>query len=90
MENIIVKILPEFLSAKYRTLNNYPVYMVAHFVCRILSNTAPSYLECMQRIVFSVADIDAQRDINSFVNDHKHLMTDLQLPQFEPHQCRVR
>ena len=30
----------------------------------------------MQRIVFSVADIDAQRDVNSFVNDHKHLMTE--------------
>lgn len=59
------------------------------FVCRLLSNTAPSYLECMQRIVFSVADIDAQRDINSFVSDHKDLMTDLQPPQFEPHQCRV-
>lgn len=55
---------------------------------KLLSNTAPSYLECMQRIVFSVADIDAQRDINSFVSDHKDLMTDLQPPQFEPHQCR--
>ena len=43
----------------------------------------------MQKIVFSVSDIDGQKDINSFVDDHQHLMTEMKMLQFEPHQCRV-
>jgi len=43
----------------------------------------------MQKIVFSVSDIDGQKDIDSFVGDYQHLMTELKLSTFEPHQCRV-
>ena len=43
----------------------------------------------MEEILDSVSHIDGQKDINSFVDDHQHLMTEMKMLQFEPHQCRV-
>ena len=51
--------------------------------CRALSNTAPVYLEVMQKIVLSVDEIDSSSDIESFVSRHSDL---LQQPPVPPLQ----
>lgn len=54
-------------------------------VCRTLSNTAPSYLEAMQRILISMDEIDSHSDVESFVQLHTSLMHKHEVPPFEKH-----
>ncbi|CAI8051179.1 hypothetical protein GBAR_LOCUS28035, partial [Geodia barretti] len=52
---------------------------------KTLSNTAPVYLEGMQRIQMSVEKIDAVSDIKWFVNEHTSFQMTPQPPQLEKH-----
>ena len=56
---------------------------------RTLSNTAPAYLEGMQRIVLSVNEIDGTKDISNFVSDNVQLQSEFCVPSIEFHPCSV-
>ena len=51
-----------------------PPLPLSLFVCRVLSNMAPAYLEGMQRIFLSVDKIDGSKDVDSFVSQHEELV----------------
>lgn len=69
---------------------SFPLVSLSHLLChRTLSNTAPVYLESMQRIVMSVDNIDGSSDIESFVNEYPHLHQLPPLPELELHKCSV-
>uniref|UniRef100_A0A1X7TTK0 Uncharacterized protein n=1 Tax=Amphimedon queenslandica TaxID=400682 RepID=A0A1X7TTK0_AMPQE len=57
---------------------------------RTLSNTAPAYLECMQRIVFSIDKVDGSTDIECFVMEHEKLLEEPLIPTLELHSCSSR
>lgn len=63
--------------------------MYTGYFLRVLSNTAPAYLEGMQRIYISVDKIDGASDIDFFINEHSELLGAPQPPQLEKH-CFVR
>ena len=85
--NVIKKVLQEF--AKYNDyLNNYSKHDLPP--PRNLSNTAPAYLEAMQRIVISINEIDSGCDIKSFVDRHGELMQQSGVPAIEKHPVSTR
>ncbi|XP_019852579.1 PREDICTED: uncharacterized protein LOC109582354 isoform X1 [Amphimedon queenslandica] len=57
---------------------------------KTLSNTAPAYLECMQRIVFSIDKVDGSTDIECFVMEHERLLEEPVIPTLELHSCSSR
>ena len=59
-------------------------------ICRTLSNTAPAYLESMQRIVLSVDEINGEEDVDNFVSSFPGLHKSPEVPHLELHKCSVR
>ena len=52
----------------------YLIILVSWLFFRSLSNTAPAYLESMQRLMMCVDEIDGLRDINTFAESHPELL----------------
>lgn len=76
--------VPLPLDAQIREVLSMITYTHDYFL-RVLSNTAPVYLEGVQRIYLSVDTIDGVSDIDFFVNEHSEFHTAPQPPQLEKH-----
>lgn len=58
--------------------------------CRTLSNTVPTYLEAMQRMVISMEQINSNSDIEAFVEQHTPLTEQSDVPPFEQHHISIK
>lgn len=57
--------------------------------CRVLSNSAPTYLEGMQRTLMFTDSIDAKHDMMLYVESQPKLKEKMKRPKFEQFQSRV-
>jgi hypothetical protein len=57
--------------------------------CRVLSNSAPTYLEGMQQTLLFTDSIDAMQDMKTYVDTQPKLKERMKRPKFEAFQSQV-
>ena len=60
-----------------------------HCVCRVLSNSGPTYLEGMKRTLLFTDSIDAMQDMQMYVDGQPKLKERMKRPKFEAFQSQV-
>lgn len=63
---------------------------ISKTLCRVLSDTCPTYLDGMQRILLFADEVNSHEDMNGFVNMHPHLKSPLDRPKFESFQAMAK
>ncbi|XP_065179502.1 uncharacterized protein LOC135809977 isoform X2 [Sycon ciliatum] len=58
-------------------------------LAKSMSNTAPTYLGGMQRMLIFADAVDARQDVETFVHTHSVLKQHLARPRFQPHPKRA-